>query len=101
MDGAKKKIAFEAKKTLDPYETLLQARKQFGKDLITGKIYSDLLLSSLFNLLEFLELDWSPDFVCNILDDYLNQILSATSDVPSYESLKQASDNASIESGIM
>ena len=99
-DGAEKKIAFEAMKTFAPGETLLQAREQFGKDLNSGKMNNYLLLEDLFDLLDFLELDWSDEIVCNILDDYLNQILSATSDVPSYESLKQASDNASIDQAL-
>ena len=99
-DRAEKKIAFEAIKTFAPEETLLQARDQFSKDLNAGKMNNYLLLGDLFDLLEFLELDWSDEIVCNILDDYLNQILSATSDVPSYESLKQASDNASIDQAL-
>ena len=90
-DGATKKIAFESMKSLDHDRALHLAREQFGQDLITSKMNSVLLLGGLFELLDFLEFDWSPDVVSNILDDYLSQILSATSDVPPYESLKQAS----------
>ena len=99
-DGATKKIAFESMQSLDYDRALNLAREQFGQDLITRKMDNVLLLGGLFRFLDFLEFDWSPDVVCNILDDYLNQILSATSDVPVYESLKQASDDASIDQAI-
>ena len=99
-DGAQKKIAYGALKRINANESLTRARAQFGKDLSTGKLYSYLLLSDIIDIMDFLELDWPSEDICMVIDDYLNHVLAANQDVPSFESMIQASEESSVDEAL-
>lgn len=87
FDSAQKMMAFGALKRINKEKALGMARKAFGKDLGSGKLNTTYLLHDIIEIFDFLELEWPNDSVYKILDDYIDQILSANKDIPKYESL--------------
>ena len=100
LDGAKKRIAYTALKRIDQKEALSQARAQFGKDLAAGKINSEYFLYDILDTFEFLEFDWPAEAVCRVIDDYLDQVLTASQEVPPFESLIQTSEEGSVDEAL-
>jgi hypothetical protein len=100
LDGAKKRVAYTALKGIDQKEALSQARGQFGKDLATGKINSEYFLYDILNTFEFLECDWPAEAVCRVIDDYLDQVLTASQEAPPFESLIQTSEEGLVDEAL-
>ncbi|HOO49919.1 MAG TPA: hypothetical protein PLK94_01375 [Alphaproteobacteria bacterium] len=95
LDGAQKKTAYSALKKIDVDESLKQAREQFGNDLIAGKLNSTYLLSDIVAIMDFLELEWPSDYVCKVINDYLDYVLAANAETRSYISLTDIAENGS------
>lgn len=100
LDGAQKKIAYGALKSIDANESLQRARAQFGKDLAAGKLNSSYLLYDILETIDFLELDWPGEPVCRVIDDYLDHVLAANKEVPPFESMIQASEEGSADEAL-
>ncbi len=100
LDGAKKRVAYTALKSIDQKEALSQARGQFGKDLATGKINSEYFLYDILDTFEFLECDWPAEALCRVIDDYLEQVLTASQEAPPFESLIQTSEKGPIDEAL-
>ena len=97
LDSAQKKIAYGALKRIDKNEALSLAREQFGKDLAAGKLNTSYLLYDILDTLDFLELDWPGEAVCEAIDDYLDHVLAANQEVAPFEALIQSSEEGSAE----
>jgi len=100
IDGAQKKTAYNALKRINSSDSLSRARTDFGKDLSSGKLSGFYLLSDILELMDFLEIDWPNDEVCNAIDDYLNQVLAANKAVPFYTALNQSAEKGSADEAI-
>ncbi len=55
-DGAQKKVAYRALRTIVPGEAIARAREQFGRDLVSGRLYNYYLMDDIVDLFQFLEL---------------------------------------------
>ena len=100
LDGAKKKIAFGALKRVDKNDSISQARDQFGKELAEGKLDSSLLLNDILEMIDFLELDWPEEPVCQVINDYLDHVLAANPEIAPFESMIQTSKEGSVDEAL-
>ena len=100
LDGAKKRIAYAALKRIDEKEALSQARAQFGKDLATGKVNSEYFLHDIFDTFAFLEFDWPREAACRVIEDYLNQVLTAHQEVQAFTSMIQSGEGGSADEAL-
>ena len=91
LDGAQKVIVFRVLKEIDHAAGVRRAREAFSKDLSAGKLSTSILLSEIGDILELLEVDWPGDVALEAINDYLEQVLAANSQVEPYESLTGAS----------
>jgi len=100
FDGAQKVIAFGALKRIDHSEGIRRARDQFSKDLTAGKLMTSYLLSDIREILELLEIDWPSDAVREAVNDYLEQVLAANQQVPSYEAFNATAPSWSSDQAV-
>lgn len=99
-DGAQKMIVFRALIEIDHAEGVDRAREQFSKDLIAGKLWNGLILSDIGDILELLEVDWPADAVLEAVNDYLEQVLAASPQARSYESLTGSPSSWSVDQAL-
>lgn len=100
LDSAQQKIAHDALKHINKEDAVLRARKQFGNDLIAGKLLSTRLLDDITDIFDFLEIKWPTDTVCWAIDDYLTHVLSVSPRTDAFESLTQPLNEGSIDKAL-
>jgi hypothetical protein len=100
LDGAQKKIAFNALKKIDANKSLQLAWAQFGKDLSAGKLNSTYLLHDILGIIDFLEIEWPSEFVCRMMNDYLEHVLNANIEVRPYTALIQDAKKGSADEAL-
>ena len=99
LDGAKKRLAFAALKRVDHAEGVRRARKEFGRDLASGKV-SPFSVAQMTEVFELLEVEWPGDAAMRAVDDYVEQVLAASAAVKQYASLSSEASGWSAERGL-
>jgi hypothetical protein len=99
-DGAQKLVAYRVLRTIVPGEAIAKAREQFGRDLVSGRLYNYYLMDDIVDLFEFLELAWPAGSVVDAIGSYLDQVLGANQEVESYQSLSSPQKSASVDEAL-
>ena len=100
VDGAHKVIVFRVLKRIDHAEGVVRARAQFSRDLGAGNLFFSYLLSDIGDILELLEVDWPAAAVLEAVQDYLEQVLAANTQVARYEALAGAAPAWTVDQGL-
>jgi hypothetical protein len=98
-DGAQLRNAFAALAEIDNGLSIRSARKKFGEDLSTGKLFSFYLLDEIVQIFAFLKIEW-PTGAIRVIDDYLDGVLAANRNAPKFSSLTDSSTSESIDQAI-
>lgn len=99
-DGAQKKVAYGALRSIVPEEAIARAREEFGRDLVTGRLSNYYLMDDIVDLFQFLELGWPADSVFDAIGAYLDEVLAANQKVESYRSLSDSQISASVDEAL-
>ena len=99
-DGAQKKVAFAALQRVASQEAITRARKQFGRDLVAGRLNNYYFMDEFVDLFQFLELDWPADGVFDAVGAYLDEVLAANQNVESYQSLSDRKSPVSLDEAL-
>lgn len=99
-DGAQKKVAYGALRSIVPEEAIGRAREQFGRDLVTGRLYKYYLMDDIVDLFQFLELSWPAGSVFDAIGVYLDQVLAANQTVDKYRSLSDPQQSSSVDEAL-
>ena len=81
MDGAKQRVAHAALMQFDDTVTLHAARERFGNDLASGKLWNRMLLDDAPEIFGFLKIEWPDGVILDIIENYLDNILSVSRQV--------------------
>ncbi len=99
-DGAQKKAAYGALRSIVPEEAIGRAREQFGRDLVSGRLYNYYLMDDIVDLFQFLELGWPADSVFDAIGAYLDEVLAAKQRVEPYRSFTDSQNHASVDEAL-
>jgi hypothetical protein len=88
LDGAKQRVAHAAMMQFDEEGTLNAARERFGTDLSAGKLWNRLLLDDAPDLFSFLKIQWPGHEALDIIEDYLDNVLSVSRQVEPVRALR-------------
>src|SRR5262249_29457406 len=99
-DGAQKKVAYGALRSIVPKEAIARAQEEFGRDLVTGRLSNYYLMDDIVDLFQFLELGWPSDSVFDAIGAYLDEVLAANQKVESYRSLSDSQIAASVDEAL-
>jgi hypothetical protein len=91
FDGAQRRVAYGAMKRFDNDSAEQAARKNFGNDLSSGKLYMEGLLDEITDIFRFLNIQWPGAPVLQAVSDYLDGVLAANRKVPPVSSLQTLS----------
>jgi hypothetical protein len=100
FDGAQKRIAFDVFKRIEHADGVSRGREQFFHDLAAGKLNSSYLMSDIGETLGVLEIDWPAAQVRAAVDDYLDHVLAANQQVPTYRSFDQPAPSWSVDQAL-
>ena len=100
-DGAQRRAAFQALRALDAQEGSQRSRKAFGEDLSQGGMGDYFLTSELPHIYRFLEIEWPQDAVLEVVEDFVDEILSASRKVEPYASLKGRGGTVDVDEAIV
>jgi hypothetical protein len=81
LDGAKLRVAYAALMEFDGAATLEAARERFGRDLSAGKLWDRMLLDDTPEIFRFLEIEWPGEAVLDVIEDYIDTVLSVSREV--------------------
>jgi hypothetical protein len=98
-DGAQLRNVYALLAELDDGASIDSARRRFGEDLSSGKLFSMYLLDDIVQLFEFLKIDWPRDAI-QVIDDYLNVVLGANRPALEFSSLTNDSPPGAIDHAI-
>ncbi len=98
-DGAQLRSVYALLAELDDGASIDTARRRFGEDLSSGKLFSMYLLDDIVQLFAFLKIDWPLDAI-QVVDDYLNVVLGANRTAPEFSSLTNASSPGTADHAI-
>lgn len=100
LDGGQQRIAYEAMKRFHENMVQEEARRIFGNDLSSGKLYSLYLLDDIIDIFKLLKIEWPGLASLRIIDDYLDGVLAANRKVSFIGSLQGASAAGSVDEAI-
>jgi hypothetical protein len=101
MDGAKQRVAYAALMQFDETTTLNAARERFGNDLTSGKLWNRMLLDDAPELFGFLKIEWPDGAVLDIIENYLDNVLSVSRTVQPVRALTVGSSPITPDAALM
>ena len=99
-DGGQRRSAFRALRALEPQEANRRSREAFGNDLASGNLDQYFLIKELVELFEFLEIGWPEENVLELIDEYVDEVLSATGSVDPYRSFYSDGNGVSSDEAV-
>jgi hypothetical protein len=89
FDGAKLRVAYTALMEFDGATAIDAARKRFGRDLSTGKLWNRMLLDDIPEIFSFLNIEWPAETALNVIEDYTDTVLAVSRDVSPMRALTE------------